>query len=303
MSWPTKRWFQFSMRTLLLLPVGFACVFALWPLWQRYRAVQSLTTAIKQKADVNLYGLVQVVQDVHAERRATAKLILLLSNRDPEVQRGAAAAIQRMGPAAEDALSALIECVRTEPEDEGVIAYAAATLGNFGPKAEPAIPALVEFVGKYPWRIAEASWSLAQIGEKAVPALIEALASENPGVRDLAAMTLGSMGESGRVAVPELTNALEDQDVHVRVRAACALWQLDAPLEKPVHVLLDALTDDQRGVAEHALNVLAHIGPKAAPFAESLKALSINEDDRISTLASKALQRVAAGGTEESKSP
>jgi HEAT repeat protein len=61
----------------------------------------------------------------------------------------------------------------------------------------------------------------------AVPALIEALADPEPGVRDAVATALGALGRTAKLAVPFLAEALHDPNRFVRQAAAVALEQID----------------------------------------------------------------------------
>jgi HEAT repeat protein len=65
----------------------------------------------------------------------------------------------------------------------------------------------------------------------AVPALIQALQSDQSWVRANAAAALGRFGGQAKAAVPTLTKALEDSDANVRRQAAAALKSInsDAP--------------------------------------------------------------------------
>jgi len=86
--------------------------------------------------------------------------------------------------------------------------YAAEALGKIGEPAKEAVPALIKALGdekaeKVRSNVAEA---LGKIGDaQAVPALIEALSDEVWGVRYSAARALGEIGEP---AVPALIEAL-----------------------------------------------------------------------------------------------
>ena len=59
---------------------------------------------------------------------------------------------------------------------------------------------------------------LAQIGEPAVPALIEALNDENVWVRTSSALTLSNIGTPAKAAVPALGKRLNDIDENDEVR-------------------------------------------------------------------------------------
>ena len=73
---------------------------------------------------------------------------------------------------------------------------------------------------------------MVEIGEDAVPALIQALQDQVSNVRNNAARALGSIGEGAVDAVPALIQLLKDQDEWVRINAAWALEEIKKFLPK-----------------------------------------------------------------------
>jgi HEAT repeat protein len=124
-------------------------------------------------------------------------------------------------------------------------ADAADVLGKFGPAASSAIPRLIEllpdneqfivggnFYGRggtphYPGE--HAMQALAAIGESAVPALRAALADDEPGKRERAALALGLLGKPAAAATNELRRAAGDRCRAVRRAAEEALKKLELP--------------------------------------------------------------------------
>ena len=148
---------------------------------------------------------------------------------------------------------------------ENVRLDAISVLGQIG---EPAVPALIEAL-----REAERqgrqniAFALAQIGKPAVPALIEALREAEGWIRQSAAFALGRIGDT--TAVPALKAALSDVNPDVRTHVASALGRIGDPTVVPV--LRAALSDVNPDVRTHATSALELIGE--SPVATSIEAL------------------------------
>lgn len=118
------------------------------------------------------------------------------------------------------------------------------------------IPALVARLGSGNGELQDAlQVSFAHLGDKAVPALVEALRSDDPRVRADAADVLGRVGSpdaDGTAA--DLAALLHDPDVDVRLAAVSALGQLDR--EKAGLFLRDAVANDDATVRQVASALL-----------------------------------------------
>jgi len=97
---------------------------------------------------------------------------------------------------------------------------------------------------------------LAKLQGAAVPALLKALASENPGIRSDSARTLGKIRDS-RV-VPPLIKAVKDPRPDVRIRVIEALGEVGDDRAKPP--LADALNDPHHQVRMEAAWALGKLG-------------------------------------------
>ena len=119
-----------------------------------------------------------------------------------------------------------------------------------------------------------AAYALGNIGEPAIPTLIEALRQEsksawnrnldrgdftNPSQLD-SIYGLAAMGEP---AVPVLTEVLGDTDWWTRAGAAAALGCMGEPAHGAVPALVEALKDDSEWVRRNAADTLGNIGPSA----------------------------------------
>jgi HEAT repeat protein len=140
-------------------------------------------------------------------------LIAALDNEWLRVRDCAAFALGRIGPDAEQAVSALIRVVCCEnPETRQAAAKA---LGGIGPGARAAVPALLDLLRSK--QDSEAAMEgLGGIGpdsHAAVPLLLEYLDHEYFGIRRSAVTCLGRIGPGAGAAVPRLIEALQDRAV------------------------------------------------------------------------------------------
>ncbi|MCZ6677540.1 MAG: HEAT repeat domain-containing protein [Candidatus Poribacteria bacterium] len=123
------------------------------------------------------------------------------------------------------------------------------------------INALIEQLGADKWNVRkDAADGLAQIGEPAIPGLIEALSHEEARVRYYAVLVLGWLGEAAKDAAPELISVLADEDDFVRINATLALAQIGEPT---VPALIQALSNEVQNVRRSAAAALVQIGKAA----------------------------------------
>ena len=119
-----------------------------------------------------------------------------------------------------------------------------------------------------------AAYALGNIGEPAIPTLIEALRQEsksawnrnldrgdftNPSQLD----TIYGLAAVGEPAVPALTEVLGGTDWWTRAGAAAALGCMGEPAHSAVPALIEALKDDSEWVCRNAADTLGNIGPLA----------------------------------------
>ncbi|MFQ5796574.1 MAG: HEAT repeat domain-containing protein [Candidatus Bipolaricaulia bacterium] len=132
-------------------------------------------------------------------------------------------------------INKLIEALMDD--DVFVLIAAAEALGRMGPAARDAVPALVEALGD-PQSLMRrhAAEALRRIGPDAVPALIEALMDRDWRVSQAAAWALGEIGPDARDAVLALTEALQDELYFVREAAAEALEKIRGTLSTTYQV-------------------------------------------------------------------
>jgi len=139
--------------------------------------------------------------------------------------------------------------------------------------------------------VAEALRMLAEMGEPAVPALIEAL--KNPEGRVLAASVLAHIGPPAKAAVPALIEiAKTDKNPAAKREAFMALGSI-GQAEAGASVATAALEDPDERVVIAACYALAQMGPAAREAVPALRKLAKSDDDAIREEAGKALKAVS----------
>jgi HEAT repeat protein len=206
-------------------------------------------------------------QPLRAPDGAVARLVPVLSSRDPYVRGFAVWSLGELGAAAEPAVPALVAALRDEDDVPGVAAQA---LAKIGPAARAAVPALLEVLGRDD---ARRRWN--------------------------AAGALGRIGPGARAATPALAAALRDGDARVRAQAALALGRIGAATEVVVPALAAALRDESEDVRAQAARALGRLGPGAIPAIARLNGALRDGDERVRKEARKALARIQSARSEE----
>ncbi|MBT3267380.1 HEAT repeat domain-containing protein [Candidatus Poribacteria bacterium] len=110
--------------------------------------------------------------------------------------------------------------------------------------------------------------ALAEIGNPAVPRLIELLSDPERMVRRKSAFALAEMEPPPTSAVPALIALLEDREFEnwvARHPAAVALGRMDAAGVVAIPALVATLTDESLGVQHFAAQALIELGEPAVP--------------------------------------
>jgi len=278
-------------------------------------AVPALAKVFDDKdADVRLRAVCALGQI--GEKSAIPFLIQFL-NKDgnADVRRYAASWLGAFGPAAKDAVPALVETVKEGynlekslerldlgmplPTTSGWIAArglsdrAGIALVKIGAPAVPGIVTLLK--GQNEDHIEYAAWILEQMGSKAkaaVPELAKHLTDEKGDVRERVAESLGRIGPEARAALPMLAKAMKDSEWKVRVRAAAAMIQIDPKSPKAFAVLIDALKDKNKDMRESAAQALGEIGEEAEPAVPALAVALSDKDASVRSAAVHSLYHI-----------
>jgi hypothetical protein len=112
-----------------------------------------------------------------------------------------------LGPVAKDTATDLIETMKKD-ESDVVRSHAATALGKLGLEPEKITPILLDAMNdKKIWL--ESAKAMADLGPKAIPALTEAIKSNNKAIQIGAAVALGEMGPIANEASPALEQAIK----------------------------------------------------------------------------------------------
>jgi HEAT repeat protein len=129
----------------------------------------------------------------------------------------------------------------------------------------------------------DAEVALVNMGDRAMPGLIECLDDDSWEMRVRAARELGYRGDLS--AVPVMIECLSDEDQNVRCGAAQALGDLGDPSAVPA--LVEQLSDEDEYLRSNAAKALAKLGdPSAVP---ALVKLLDSEDARVRRYAAETL--------------
>jgi HEAT repeat protein len=199
---------------------------------------------------------------------AVPGLVRALEDGDRFAACQAAMALADIGDTA--AIPGLVEALASDVPE--VRLWAAKSLIRFG---DPAVKALMESLSSDS-PISSLSYAdirgepvsirmtikdtLAAMGGKAVPGLIEALENGDRSVRLNASGVLGRMGGAARDAIPALIKALESDDPNMRMNAAGDLGKIGDLDPALVPALKVASADKDPKVADAARNALRTIG-------------------------------------------
>jgi len=145
--------------------------------------------------------------------------------------------------------------------------------------------------------------ALRNSGQVAVPALVEALGTDESTVREKAARILGGIGELAAEAVPALTTAVQDKDPAVRLAVAKSLWNITNNADVAVPALVDLLEEKgavtteagetRRRFLQTVMEALGRIGPPATAAVSALEAKAKDKNRHVSECALRALRNIA----------
>lgn len=159
------------------------------------------------------------------------------------------------------------------------------------------VPALIEATGDdHPEVRRGASQALHKIGPAVVPFLIKALKHDNSSVRETAARSLYGLAPKAQTAIPALTDAMQDSDAFVRQWVATALQNMAhhfGPILKvAVPGLTELLKDGDFMVRMWAAHALGSIGDAAVPAIPALEKALDDVDSSVKEAAAMALRDI-----------
>jgi HEAT repeat protein len=234
-------------------------------------------------------------------------LIAGLNDNDPHVQAVCAAALPKVGVAAEAAVGALVKLL---PTPRGVVA--ARALAEYRGAAAPALPALTTLLQDSS-RDAEtrsnAARTIGRIGPDAassLPALIQALDDPEWMLREVAAVAIGDLGRAaGSEGAAALIPLLTDEHALVRRAAAGSLGYLSEFADEAVPVIKSLLNDPDEDVRNAARDALRAIAPEelpadaAEPDSTSAATDSLDQSSQMTLLAARSICSRASSSPEK----
>jgi len=228
--------------------------------------------------------------------KAMPLLIKMLESDDTRRRNSAAGVIRGIGPAAAEAVPALVKLL--DAESFHTQYWTCRALGAIGPASVVATDDLVGLLTEGTVSVRRnAAMTLGnigpEIGPEAVDKLIRVIDEEfTAPVREEAVVALGKLKPFAKESVPALRKALTDPDYPLPTHTARSLWLLTDDPKEALPTLIKAM--DDLSYFQHAVEVLAEMGPQAAPAVDRLiEALDEPDpDDRAS--AAYALARIGA---------
>ncbi len=223
----------------------------------------------------------------HAEQKPDPlKLAAQLTTGDRDAKREASFQLEKLGPAAKDAVPALIKAL--DETDSQIWANSIAAIAAIGPDAKDAVPKLLEMLDGSRTRsfrffdrsqpILRAAHALTSIGDAAKPALLEALKSSDTNLRTGAAKALGGFGPKASDAIPALIENFTSEDPSLRAEIVDALSLIGPASVAPLRASLASPDPKFRGGSARALGALGELAVAAGP--DLLQRLAKENDDR-----------------------
>jgi len=228
--------------------------------------VAELARTFKQSTDDNLRVTIVETLGKIGSPESSSLFQSALTDGSLRVRGGAAVALGQLGPAAKEAVPALLEALQ-DPARE-VRVQAASALGKIGPVHPRVVPALLAELEQENVREAAAQ-ALVAIGPathpQLLPALNRLLKSPFRDAREVALRTIGKLGPTAKGFVPLLLESLADADAG----SAGLIYECLGGMGEASPSVLAALEKGTNSTgwetAEAAWLALSRLGKNAAP--------------------------------------
>jgi HEAT repeat protein len=258
----------------------------------------------------------------------TVRFVIAVMPADRKLEPSALTILAETGPRAAPAVEPLIEILKRpdSPTDWGFSSHpprlGCQILGGIGPAAKAAVPELVGRLEEKEPSIRAAAAAVTRIDPDNKPAIaaLAALVNEKMGSRALVA-AYRRFGPPPPPLVPALKDALRSDEPIPRGSAALMLAETGVEAERIVEVLTELLRKSERGVPTEILDALALIGPRAKPavpvllerldtcgpydaplYIEALAAI-VPDDPRLIPFLVQAVRRTAAAPAAQPRTP
>lgn len=207
-------------------------------------------------------------------------------------------ALEELGPAAKDEVSALLGIFKQADIKKYV--NAVRVLGSIGKESSRAVPFLIKLLpsGESSCRkqVAAALGEIRANPAEAIPALIKTIDDLDADVGVASIVALSKFGAPAKDAVPALELAMKNKYYLVRVHAASALIKLEPKLaEDAVYTLVRVMTDKQAfddPDRSSAIMELSNIKPVPVPSIPFLIQIIKNENYQLGGFAVEALGKM-----------
>ncbi len=192
----------------------------------------------------------------------------------------------------------LLTELKPEVRVEGINALTAFGINGYGSES---IAAVLETVKGYDittnrpddQKVLNAGLDAAsRIGSAAVPALGDAVGSDNKNIRRFAVQGLRRIGPDAKAAVPALLKLAANKDVFLRRETVRALTAIDPKADEVQGVYRKALQDEDLDVRIAALEAFTKLGPKARVAVPELVAVFRDGKDLVDRHALIALESI-----------
>ena len=252
--------------------------------------IERLTDEDPRAREAAARALIDLDPDPEIARPLMTKAMALAS---PEALDDILDALASLG---EKAVPRLAEALKHEE----VCAKAAAVVARIGPAAKDAVPALIEALGdENPQTRNEVLFALAAIGpgaEAAVPAATDALNDPDANVRYSACYALGKIGAAAMPAEAALQTNLDDDDRFLSMVSAWALARIhpecSETARKSVPLLADALAGPDALTRAQAAESLGCLGPLAKDAVAALRKALGDDNEQVRNAAAEALKAI-----------
>jgi len=219
-----------------------------------------------------------------------AAAIAQLASNDPCERMKAADELERCGPAAEAAIGALAAQL-ADPFEPAALnaAYALAAIGA------RSIPALIQALRSEDLRTSQtAAYALSAMNGEAASALLDAFADGAPQTRTHALFALGEIRKTGADTVSLCARAMQDADPRMRLHAIEALGMKGPASKSAMPAIIAALRDDDTEIRFNAALTCARLGSHAAEAVPALAAALKDADRYVRGYAIEALDQIGS---------
>jgi HEAT repeat protein len=232
---------------------------------------------------IKAVGILRQMGPAYTRQEAAVEaLTVALGDSSKRVRMIAQGALGDIGPAASNAVPALIDSV------EHAELNAIWALGRIGAHAKTAVPSLQRLLATGQSREkVYAAEALCRIGPgdfRALSCLQNGLTDTNRQARAQAAEALRGLGTNAQSALPALRRALPDRDLWARFCVARALVELGPRDEQAVAVLLETLANQNRAEGFRRLlaaQSLLQLHPPPSEALEFIKRALQEPDERV----------------------